>query len=159
MPQFDFAQALPQVLWLTLVFGILYLAVRALLPRVDRVVETRAQRIAADLRSAEAARAEAEAATTGGGTALADARAHALGLTGKARDAAANAMARRLAEVDESLALRAEAAAASLATTRAAALVELDQLAAEAAVDLVQRVGGIAVDVAEARNMIAKVAA
>ena len=26
MPQFDFSQALPQIIWLVLVFGILYLA-------------------------------------------------------------------------------------------------------------------------------------
>ena len=37
MPQFDFSQALPQVIWLALVFGILYLAVHALYPRVGRV--------------------------------------------------------------------------------------------------------------------------
>ena len=47
MPQFDFTQALPQILWLTLVFGILYLIVRGLLPRVQTVVENRRARIAA----------------------------------------------------------------------------------------------------------------
>lgn len=159
MPQFDFAQALPQIVWLTLVFGMLFLIVRGLLPRVDRVVENRAQRIASDLRSAEAARAEAEAATSGGSSAIADARGRALAVTGKAREAASEAMARRLAEVDETLAMKAEAAAASLATTRAAALAELDQLAAEATVELVKRVGGIDIDSAEAAQIVRKVAA
>lgn len=159
MPQFDFSQALPQILWLILVFGILYLIVRGLLPRVDRVVENRKQRIMSDLRTAEAARAEADMAASGGGTALSDARARALAVTAKARDAAADARARRLAEVDETLKMRGEAAAASLATTRASALAELDQLATQATVDLVRRVGGIELDAAEAAAAVRKVAA
>ena len=59
MPQFDFSQALPQILWLVVVFGLLYLAVRGLYPRVEKVVENRKARISADLREAEAARAPA----------------------------------------------------------------------------------------------------
>ncbi len=159
MPQFDLTQVLPQILWLALVFGVLYLIVSWLLPRVDRVVETRQQRIAADLRSAEAARAEADQAASGGSTAMADARARALAVTGKARDAASEAMGRRLAEVDETLRMQADAAAASLATTRAAAAAELDQLSAEATVDLVKRVAGIELDTSEATDAVRKVAA
>lgn len=159
MPQFDFTQASHQIFWLTLIFGMLFLIVRGILPRVDRVVESRAEHIAGDLRSAEAARAEAEAATSGGSTAIADARGRSMALTGKAREAASAAMARRMAEVDETLAMRAEAASASLATTRQAAMAELDQLAAEATVALVKRVAGIDIDPGEASQIVRKVAA
>ena len=69
MPQFDFSQALPQILWLVVVFGLLYLAVRGLYPRVERVVENRKARISADLKEAEAAHQAAEAASSGGSTA------------------------------------------------------------------------------------------
>lgn len=158
MPQFDFSQALPQILWLTLVFLILYAMVSLMLPRVQRVVENRQQRIAADLGAAESARAEAEAATTGGGTALADARASALAVTGRARDAAAAATARKLVETDETLKMQAEAAAASLATTRSSALAELDQVAIEATVDLVSRVGGVQISTDEAAAAVRKAA-
>ena len=53
MPQFDFTQALPQIIWLAIVFGILYLAVRGLYPRVEKIVENRKARIGADLKEAD----------------------------------------------------------------------------------------------------------
>lgn len=159
MPQFDFTQALPQILWLSLVFGILYLIVRGLLPRVQTVVETRRERIAADLREAEAARAAAEAATSGGSSAIADARGRALSVTGQARDAANAATAAKLAEVDAALKAKAETAAETLAAQRAAAVAELDKLASEAVVDLVKRVASLDVSDDEAAKAVKKVAA
>lgn len=158
MPQFDFSQALPQILWLTLVFLILYAMVSLMLPKVQRVVENRQARIAADLGAAEAARAEAEAAVSDGGTAIAAARAQALLVTGHAREAASAATARRLAEADETLKMQAEAAAASLATTRASALAELDQVAVDATVDLVARVSGLSISPDEAALAVRKAA-
>jgi F-type H+-transporting ATPase subunit b len=158
MPQFDFTQALPQVLWLTLVFGILYLIVRGLLPRVQTVVENRRARIAADLREAEAARAAAEAATTGGSSAIAEARGRALSVTGAARDKANAATAAKLAEVDAQLKAKADAAAETLSKQRAAAVKELDKVASEAVVDLVKRVAGLDVSNDEAATAVKKVA-
>ena len=159
MPQFDFSTALPQILWLILVFGALYLIVRGLLPRVDRVVENRKARIAADLREAEAARDAAQASASGGDTALADARARASVVTGKARDAASATVAGKIREIDEQLRARSEAAAASLEAARVAALAELDSVAREATVELVQRVAGVAVSNDEAASAVKKVAA
>ena len=158
MPQFDFTQAGPQILWLTLVFGILYLIVRGLLPRVQTVVENRRARIAADLREAEAARSAAEAATTGGSSAIAEARGRALSVTGAARDKANAATAAKLAEVDAQLKAKADAAAETLAAQRAAAVSELDKVASEAAVDLVKRVAGLDVSNDEAAAAVKKVA-
>lgn len=159
MPQFDFSQALPQILWLTLVFGILYLVVRGLYPRVEKVVEHRKARISADLREAEAARDAAEAATGVGSSALAEARARALGVTGKARDAAADALKQRLAEIDADLDASAQAAAQSLASQRATVVAELETVAAGAAADLVKRVAGLDVSNDEAAIAVKKVAA
>ena len=159
MPQFDFSQAVPQILWLILVYGILYLAVRGLYPRVEKVVENRKARIGADLREAEAARDAAEAATSGGSSSLADARAQALVVTGKARDTASAAVQRKLAEADAGLEAKASAAAEALAGQRSAAVAELDKVAAEAAADLVKRVGGLDVSNDEAAAAVKKVAA
>ena len=156
MPQFDFSQALPQILWLVVVFGLLYLAVRGLYPRVERVVENRKARISADLKAAHQA---AEAASSGGSTALAEARASALSVTGKARDEATAATQRKLAEADAGLAARAEAAAQSLAGQRAKAVAELDRIAADATVDLVKRISGLEVSNDEAAKAVKKVAA
>jgi|FEC22Drversion2_1045045.scaffolds.fasta_scaffold00122_54 F-type H+-transporting ATPase subunit b len=159
MPQLDIANALPQILWLALVFAILYLAVRGLLPRVEQVVESRKARIAADLREAEAARDAAEAASSGGSSALAEARARAVGLTSAARDRANALVAARIAAVDAELKARAEAAAQRLAAQRDAAAAELEQLAALATVDLVGRVAGLEVSSDEAAAAVRKVAA
>ena len=159
MPQFNFADALPQILWLVAIFSILYLSLTRMLPKVERIVEDRKERIAADLRAAEAARAEAEGASSGGSNAISDARSRALALTGKARDAAAAATAKRLAGIDADLAAKAEAAAQSLASAKATAIAELDAVATEAAVDLVARVAGVTVSNDEAASAVKKVAA
>ena len=159
MPQFDFSQAMPQVIWLALVFGILYLVVHMLYPRVDRVVQNRKATIAADLAEAEAARAAADAASSGGSSVLADARAEALHITGKARDEAGAQVQQRLAEADRSLAGRADEAAARLAGQRAAAVAELDRAMGEVVVDLVRQVSGLTLAAAEADEAVRKVAA
>ena len=119
----------------------------------------REARIAADLTQAEAARAEAEAATSGGGNTLADARTRSLQLTAKARDDAAAATARRIAEVDAGLEAHAEQAANRLSDQRQAALAELDAVAGTATVDLVRRVSGIEISNDEAASAVKKVAA
>lgn len=159
MPQFDFTQALPQVIWLAIVFGILYLAVRGLYPRVEKIVENRKARIGADLKEAEAAHQAAEAASSGGSNALAEARARALAVTGKARDDAANATARKLADVDAGLAASAEAAAQTLGRQRDTAISELDSIAAQAAAELVKRVSGLDVSTDEAATAVKAAAA
>ncbi len=159
MPQFDFSQALPQLVWLALVFAILYVAVHALLPRVEKVVENRKTRIAADLAQAESARAAAEGAMSDSGQTLADARTRALKVTGKARDDAAAANARRIAEIDTSLEAEAERAAQDLAGRRQQVLAELDTVASEATVDLIRRVAGIEISREAAAEAVNKVAA
>lgn len=159
MPQFELADAAPQILWLALIFLILYLSMVAVLPKVDKVVEDRKSRIAADLAAAESAHAAALDATSGGDTTLSDARAEALRLTGQGRDSAAAATAAKLATVDAELEARANAAAQSLQAARAAAVAELDEIAATAAVELVKRVAGVEISNDEAAAAVKKVAA
>lgn len=159
MPQFELADAAPQIVWLALVFLILYLTMVATLPKVEKIVEDRKTRIAADLSAAEAARAAAEGAVSGGSTTLADARAQALAVTGKARDAAAATTAAQLAEVDRALEAKADSAAAGVAAARAEAIAELDSVATSAAMDLVERVAGITISNDDAAAAVRKVAA
>jgi len=159
MPQFNFADALPQIVWLVVIFSILYLSLTRLLPKVERIVEDRKDRIAADLRAAEAARSEAEDASSGGSNAISDARSRSLAVTGRARDEAAAATAHTLARIDADLAAKAEAAAQGLATAKATAVAELDAVATEAAVDLIARVAGVSISNDEAAGAVRKAAA
>ena len=65
MPQLDFSNPLTiaQVVWMAIIFGVLYyLLARYALPQVAEVVDARAQRIASDLDSARAAKAQSDAA-------------------------------------------------------------------------------------------------
>ena len=62
MPQFEVANALPQIVWLALIFAILYLTLSyGALPKVDKMATKRAQVIGDDLAHAESAKAQAEA--------------------------------------------------------------------------------------------------
>lgn len=159
MPQFNIADAVPQIIWLILVFLILYLSVTATLPKVEKVVTDRKAHILADIGAAEAARAAAVAESSHGSDAVAHARAEALGLTSEAQATAAAKLAAKLAEVDRHLDEKGAAAAQALAAAQAAALAELDQVAAEATRDLVARVASVRISDEEAQSMVKKVAA
>jgi F-type H+-transporting ATPase subunit b len=150
MPQFDFSTALPQILWLVASFVALYLTVARLLPRVSRVVDERAERIAADLSAAEAARRAAEEASSSGAGTLDAARAEALARTGAAKTRARAEAEARLGALDAELGLREEQALATLDAGRRKALAGLEDAAAEIAVDLVARAGGVTVSAADA---------
>ena len=65
MPQLDFSNPLTiaQVVWMAIIFGVLYYVLaRYTLPQVAEVVDGRANRIAADLDGARAAKTQSDAA-------------------------------------------------------------------------------------------------
>ncbi|WP_194745028.1 ATPase [Thermaurantiacus tibetensis] len=159
MPQFDPSVFAPQIVWLALVFALLYLVVARSLPKVERAVEDRRARIAADLAAAERARAEANAAATGRTAELGDARAAAQKLLSEARARADAAVRARLAEAEAALGARTSEAEAALSRARAEAIAALDEVAAEAAAEMVGKVAGLEVSVEEARAAVRKVAA
>ena len=71
MPQLNQLDWAPQIIWLIITFGILYLLmVWVALPRIGAVIDKRAAKIAADLKAAETNKRETEeaiAAFFGGG--------------------------------------------------------------------------------------------
>ncbi len=105
MPQLDATKFAPQLIWLAIAFGVLYLLMaKVALPRVADVLETRADHINDDLRRAEEARAEAEAVMQAYEQALAAARAKAQGEAKAAEEAAATLSEARQKEVGAVLA-------------------------------------------------------
>ncbi len=63
MPQMEFADYVPQVIWLILCFGCLYVLMsRLVLPRVAEILENRQRKLDHDIESAERLRNEAAAA-------------------------------------------------------------------------------------------------
>lgn len=142
MPQFELANALPQIVWLALVFAALFLLSRAMLPKVEQVQAERARVIGADLASAEAAKQAAHASVGSFETALGTARAEANRVTGDAKSAAATATAAQLKTVDGELTAKTTDAMARIETARSEALAKLDDVAATAAADIVERLTG-----------------
>ncbi len=87
MPQLDPAVFLPQIFWLAIIFGLLYLVMsRVALPQVASVLEERRNRIAADLDQAAQFRAKAEEALAAYEQGIAEARKRAETLAREARD-------------------------------------------------------------------------
>lgn len=154
MPQINqlFLVYQSQWFWLLVVLAVIYFVIgRGMLPKVEKVVEDRNARIAADLAAAEKARHLADEAEERARKADDAARAAAQDVAAKAKAKAAQDAEKRLAKVDAEIAERASAAEASLANTRTAALANLEAVAAEAAQDIVAKVSGGTVTDAAAR--------
>jgi F-type H+-transporting ATPase subunit b len=143
MPQFEVANALPQIVWLALIFAILYLTLSyGALPKVEKVTAQRAQVIGDDLAKAEAAKAQAESTSAAYEASLAEARAAAGKVTVEAKATTSRETAERLKGVDAEIEARVAEATTRIEAARAAALANLDSVAAEATADIVERLTG-----------------
>lgn len=143
MPQFELANFLPQLVWLTIFFAILYFGVvRLTLPKLGRVMTARDDRITADIAAAEAAKAEADRIAAEYDAGVAAAQDSARGRLTEARGAASSAIEAKLAASNAVLDTRAAAAQAALDTARSNALAEIENVAADAAADIVEKLTG-----------------
>ena len=87
MPQMEFADYVPQVIWLILCFGCLYiLMARLVLPRVAEILENRQRKLDHDIESAERLRNEAAAALAEYDAAMRDAALQAENIISEARE-------------------------------------------------------------------------
>jgi F-type H+-transporting ATPase subunit b len=145
MPQLNPLDWAPQLIWLLLTFGVLYLLmVWIALPRIGAVIETRAAHIAADLASADKLRRETEEAIAAYEQALAEAKqkAHAIVEEGRAKLKAESDAER--AKLDKELAAKAAEAEARIEKAKASAMKEVNAVAADVASDIVHRLIGTA---------------
>lgn len=145
MPQLDFANPLTiaQVVWMFVIFGALYAALRFwALPQVGAVIETREQRILTDLDSARVAKEQADAAAAEIAERSRSASAEAQAQIAQAI-ASAKAEAAEKARIDnEQLDKQLDAAEQRIAGARRDAMGALRQVAAEAASAVVARLTG-----------------
>ena len=160
MPQFEVANALPQIVWLALIFAILYLTLSfGALPKVEKVASQRAQVIGDDLAKAESAKSQAEATSAAYEASLAEARNAAAKVTVEAKASTSRETAERLKAVDTEIGGRITEASTKIETARVAALAKLDNVAAEATADIVERLTGRRPTPGEAGAAIAAVQA
>jgi F-type H+-transporting ATPase subunit b len=156
MPQLNPLDWAPQLIWLLITFGILYLLmVKVALPRIGSVIEARADHIAKDLATADKLRRETEEAITAYEQALAEAKqkAHAIVEDGRAKLKAETAEQR--ARLERDLGKKIAEAEARIAEAKNSAMREVNAVAADVAADIVRQLIGVAPAKAEIDQAVA----
>jgi F-type H+-transporting ATPase subunit b len=144
MPQLNPLDWGPQLIWLLITFGILYvLMLKVALPRIGSVLEARADRIAKDLAEADRLRRQTEEAIAAYEQTLAEAKqkAHAIVEEGRAKLKAESAAER--ARLDSELAERGAEAETRINAAKTSAMRDVNEVAAEVAADIVRQLIGV----------------
>ncbi len=132
-PPFDVTTFQPQVVWLAITFVLFYVVLsRLVLPRIQRVMAEREERIAADLDEAERLHKEVESLKREIADRLAEARARAQGILTRARDEMRAKTEGELAALEERLGQRIRAAEEEIAAAKDEVFSHLDEIALEA---------------------------
>ncbi len=145
MPQLNPLDWGPQLIWLLITFGILYLLmVYVALPRIGGVIEARAAHIAKDLATADSLRRETEEAIAAYEQALAEAKqkAHAIVEEGRAKLKEETAAER--AKLESELGKKSAEAEARIDAAKTSAMREVNAIAADVAADIVRQLIGVA---------------
>ena len=145
MPQLEPLDWAPQLIWLVLTFGILYvLMLKVALPRIGSVLDMRRAHIARDIETAETLRRETEEAIAAYEQAIAEAKLKAQGIAQEGRAKLNEEIAGERAKLDRELAAKSKEAEARIDEAKASALKEVNKVAADVAADIVQRLIGVA---------------
>lgn len=155
LPQLDFSTYTPQIFWLFLTFFVLYLVFKKkTLPDISSVIETRKNKISADLQSAETLTAQAQSVQTTYESGLQKARESA----GKAVADVESAMAAKASQQNEAFRKRAEteigAAETRILAAKDVAMKDMSVIAAEVASEAVKKIIGIGTDINQAKAII-----
>lgn len=154
-PPLDPSTFAPQIIWLALTFGVLYIILsRVALPRISEVIEERRDRIQRDLDAAERLKDETDKALNGYETALSDARSNASAMAKEEREALNEEVAREQAKVEEQINAKLSQAEARIAETKSKALQSVNTIAADTAASIVSKLIGKDVSVEEAQRAL-----
>jgi len=155
MPQLNPLDWGPQLIWLLITFGILYLLmVYVALPRIGGAIEARAAHIAKDLATADSLRRETEEAIAAYEQALAEAKqkAHAIVEEGRAKLKEETAAER--AKLESELGKKSAEAEARINAAKISAMREVNNVAADVAADIVRQLIGVAPAKAEIEKAV-----
>ncbi|WND01996.1 hypothetical protein QGN29_10600 [Temperatibacter marinus] len=147
LPQLDYTTFSEQVAWLFLTFIVLYIIVsRIALPKVDKVIEERDEKIATDLDKAEKLRIEVDEIKASYEASLTKARANAQKASMETKDAIQGDITKAADELDAKLSKEADEAASKIAAAKADVMADLESVATEVANDLVSKLTGLEAD-------------
>ncbi len=145
MPQLNPLDWAPQLIWLVITFGVLYLLMKwVALPKIGSVIEMRQGRIAGDLADADKLRRETQEAIAAYEQALAEAKARAHGIAQEARNRLKDEVAAERAALDRDLSAKSAEAEAQIHQAKVSALKEVNAVASDTAAEIVRRLIGIA---------------
>ena len=157
MPQLDVSTFSSQIFWLIIAFiTLVWLMQKKALPRVSEILETRQDRMAADLDRAAKLRASAEESLKRYDQVVSEAQASAQRQIREVQERNAAATTRRQATLDAELATRLHDAESRIGKSKSAALGSIADVAAEVAQAAVARLAGIEVSLDEARAGIGR---
>jgi F-type H+-transporting ATPase subunit b len=157
MPQLDFKDFAPQLVWLAILFVVLYLIMsRLAVPAISDTLEKRQAKIQADLDAAEKANDATRESLTTYEQRLYDAREEARRLTRERGEADNAALAQRLGEVGERLGGQIAEAEKRIAGQRATVMAGLEQIGTDIAASVYAKLAG---QPADQSALAAKVAA
>ena len=144
MPQLNPLDWGPQLIWLAITFGILYVLMKRIaLPKIGGVIDMRAARIAGDIEAADKLRRETQEAIAAYEQALAEAKAKAHAIAQAGRDKISAEVAAERAVLDRELAAKSAEAEARINQAKDSALKEVNAVASEVAGDIVSRLIGV----------------
>jgi F-type H+-transporting ATPase subunit b len=145
MPQLNPLDWAPQIIWLIITFGILYVLMkRVALPRIGSVIEARQARIAGDIETADKLRRETQEAIAAYEQALAEAKAKAHAIAQEANNKLKDDVAAERAALERDLAARSAEAEKRINQAKASALKDVNAVASETASEIVSRLIGVA---------------
>lgn len=159
-PPLDPQTFVPQLVWLALTFGLLYVLLkRFVLPRVGEVIEERQERIHRDLEQAANFKAETEQALANYEQALIEARGRAHAIAKDMRYKLAAQVDKERAKLDARTAHKLADADARITQAKSKALANVGGIAAGAASAIVAKLIGTKVSNDEVRKALVKHAA
>ena len=145
MPQLNPLDWAPQLIWLAITFGILYLLMKwVALPKIGSVIEMRQARIAGDLEAADNLRRQTEEAIAAYEQALAEAKARAHAIAQEARNKLKDEVAAERSALERDLAAKSAEAEARIHQAKVSALKDVNAVASETAAEIVRRLIGVA---------------
>ena len=150
----------PQLVWLALTFGLLYLLLkRFALPRVGEVIEERRERIQRDLDKAEKLKSETQQALAGYEQALSDARGRAHAIAKDVRDKLMEEVEDEQGKIDSRIARQLGDAEERIKNSRDKAMAGVNEIAADTAGAIVAKLLGKEVSKDEVQRALLRRAA
>ena len=155
MPQLNFHDFAPQIVWLVITFVVLYLVMSKLaIPTISDTIEKRQGKIQGDLDAAEKASEDTRALVAAYEKRLADAREEARRQHREQAEADSAAAAARLTELGTTLNARIDEAEKRIAGQRAQVMEGLEDMAHDIAADVYSKLSGQPADGAALRAKV-----